>query len=45
LASCLIGATSLDQLRVNLDAAHLTLSEPVHKALDAVHAADPNPAP
>jgi aryl-alcohol dehydrogenase-like predicted oxidoreductase len=45
LASCLIGATSEAQLRANLDAGHLTLPDAVHKALDAVHTADPNPAP
>ena len=41
----LIGATSLEQLEVNLSSAGLTLSDDVLAAIEAVHADTPNPAP
>lgn len=43
VTSTIIGATSLDHLRVAIDAGHLTLSADVLAALDAVHAGNPNP--
>lgn len=45
LASAIVGATSLAQLDTNLGAAHLTLSDEVLAAIDAIHARDPDPAP
>lgn len=45
LASNLIGATTLDQLRANLASAAITLSPEVLAGIEAIHAADPNPAP
>ena len=43
--STIIGATSLDQLRENLDSAEVALSEEVLEKIDAVHRLYPNPAP
>lgn len=43
--SVLIGATTMEQLRVNIDSAALTLSPEVLKDIDAVHRAHPNPCP
>lgn len=43
VTSTIIGATSLDHLRVAIDAGTLTLSADVLAALDAVHAGNPNP--
>lgn len=43
VASTIIGATTLDQLRENIDAADLTLPQPVIDAIDAIHARLPNP--
>lgn len=45
VTSNIIGATTMDQLRSNLDSADLTLSKDVCEAIDAVHAEIPNPAP
>jgi aryl-alcohol dehydrogenase-like predicted oxidoreductase len=45
VASALNGATSLEQLRENLDSAELELSGEVRAAVDALHARLPNPAP
>ena len=39
------GATTLDQLRMNLDAMDLTLPTEVLRAIDALHAESPNPCP
>ncbi|WP_374438872.1 NADP(H)-dependent aldo-keto reductase [Pseudomonas panipatensis] len=45
VASALSGATSLEQLRENLDSVDLRLSDEVLAAIDAIHARLPNPAP
>jgi len=45
LTSNIIGATTLDQLQTNLGSADVTLSAEVEKAIEAIHAANPNPAP
>ncbi|MCG8316664.1 MAG: NADP(H)-dependent aldo-keto reductase [Pseudomonadales bacterium] len=41
----IIGATSMDQLKSNLESSQLKLSKEVIKALDAVHKEHPSPAP
>jgi aryl-alcohol dehydrogenase-like predicted oxidoreductase len=43
VASTIIGATSLAQLKENIDAAEVTLSAEVLAAIDAIHARLPNP--
>jgi aryl-alcohol dehydrogenase-like predicted oxidoreductase len=45
LTANIIGATSLEQLRDNLAAADLTLSDDVVAAIEDIHADIPNPAP
>lgn len=45
LSSNIIGATTLDQLRSNLDSLALTLSDEVIAGIDAIHKDQPNPAP
>jgi aryl-alcohol dehydrogenase-like predicted oxidoreductase len=45
LTSAIVGATTLEQLQTNLDAADLTLPDAVIEAIEAVHAAQPNPCP
>jgi aryl-alcohol dehydrogenase-like predicted oxidoreductase len=45
VTSNIIGATSLDQLKSNIDSASLTLSDELLKELEAVHIAQPNPSP
>lgn len=45
LTSAIVGATTLEQLRTNLDSIDLALPEPVIAAIEAVHAAEPNPCP
>lgn len=45
VASTLLGATTLDQLKSNIDSLHLELSEEVIQALDAVHNIYTYPAP
>jgi len=45
LTSNIIGATTLAQLRSNLRSIHLTLNEQILKEIDAIHTAQPNPAP
>ena len=44
-ASAILGATSMAQLKSNLDSAELTLSPDVLAQVEAVHARYPNPAP
>jgi aryl-alcohol dehydrogenase-like predicted oxidoreductase len=44
VASNIIGATSLDQLRENIDAADVKLSDDVLKEIDAIHTVMRNPA-
>jgi aryl-alcohol dehydrogenase-like predicted oxidoreductase len=43
VASTIIGATNLEQLKENIDAAQITLSDEVVKAIDAIHARITNP--
>lgn len=45
VASNIIGATNLSQLRENIDSANCVLSEDVLNAIDAVHAEISNPCP
>lgn len=45
LASNIIGATSLSQLKNNIDSIHLKLSDEVLSAIAAIHQQYPNPAP
>ncbi len=45
LTSNIIGATSMDQLRSNIDSASLTLSPDILEAIDAIHAQRSNPCP
>ncbi|MFA7239827.1 MAG: NADP(H)-dependent aldo-keto reductase [Sulfuricellaceae bacterium] len=44
-AGAIVGATTLEQLKSNLDSAELNLSTEVLEKIDAVHAKYPNPAP
>lgn len=44
-ASVILGATTLAQLKENLDSSELTLSAAVLEQIDAVHQLYPNPAP
>jgi aryl-alcohol dehydrogenase-like predicted oxidoreductase len=44
VTSNIIGATTLEQLKENIDSIHLTLTEEVLKAINKVHAEIPNPA-
>jgi len=43
VASTIIGATNLDQLKENIDAEQLALSDEVVAAIDAIHARYTNP--
>ncbi|MBX7056648.1 MAG: NADP(H)-dependent aldo-keto reductase [Leptospirales bacterium] len=45
MASVIIGATTMDQLRSNLASASLSLSVEVKKSIDEIHRQAPNPAP
>lgn len=45
VTSVIIGATTLTQLEENIAAADLSLSEDALRAIEAAHAADPNPSP
>ncbi len=45
LTSTIIGATTLQQLRDNIDSIGLTLSDEVIAGIEAIHAAHPNPCP
>ena len=45
LTSNIIGATSLEQLEENINSIDISLSEDIMKAINAVHAEIPNPAP
>ncbi|WP_339623029.1 aldo/keto reductase [uncultured Winogradskyella sp.] len=45
ITSNIIGATSLKQLEENIDSIEISLSKDVLKAIEAVHAEIPNPAP
>lgn len=45
VASTLIGATTLDQLKTNIESIELTLPGEVRRAIDKVHHRFPNPCP
>ena len=45
VTSTIIGATSMDQLKVAIDAFDLTWTDELEKAVNAIHAAQPNPCP
>ena len=45
VTSNIIGATSLEQLKENLDSVNLTIDRELEKRLDAIHAVHPYPAP
>jgi aryl-alcohol dehydrogenase-like predicted oxidoreductase len=45
LTSNIIGATSMEQLKENIDSADLKLSEEVLKGIEAIHGEIPDPAP
>jgi aryl-alcohol dehydrogenase-like predicted oxidoreductase len=45
MTSVIIGVTSVDQLECNLGSLDVTLSDEVLEGIEAIHAADPNPAP
>jgi len=45
VASCLIGATTMEQLKENIDAVELKLSDDIMAEIDAVHDCYPDPAP
>jgi aryl-alcohol dehydrogenase-like predicted oxidoreductase len=45
LTSTIIGATSMDQLKNDIDSVELTLPQQVLEAIEAIHTAYPNPSP
>jgi len=45
VTSCLIGATTMDQLRENIDAVEIELSKDLRSEIEAVHNQYPDPAP
>jgi len=45
LTSNIIGATNLDQLRLNLDSVNTILSDDVIQEIEAIHTQNPNPSP
>ena len=45
LTSNIIGATSMDQLKENINSIHVELSEEVLKGIEAIHNLRPDPAP
>jgi aryl-alcohol dehydrogenase-like predicted oxidoreductase len=45
VTSTLIGATTMGQLKANLDSVTTNLSEDVIQDIEAVHQAQPNPCP
>lgn len=45
VSSTIIGATTIDQLKENLDSVEVMLHQEILKDIDAVHARYPNPAP
>ncbi|RMS09651.1 Aldo/keto reductase, partial [Pseudomonas coronafaciens pv. coronafaciens] len=45
VTSNIIGATKLEQLKINLDSIDVTLSDEVIAGIEAIHTAQPNPAP
>ncbi|MCP1673095.1 aryl-alcohol dehydrogenase-like predicted oxidoreductase [Natronocella acetinitrilica] len=45
LTSTIIGATTTEQLRSNIDSARLTLNDAVLEGIETIHTAQPNPCP
>lgn len=45
VTSNIIGATKMDQLKLNIDSINIDLSDEIIKEINAVHAEIPNPAP
>ncbi|MGI0486920.1 NADP(H)-dependent aldo-keto reductase [Pantanalinema rosaneae CENA516] len=45
VSSTIVGASTLDQLKQNLDSVHVTLTEEILTAIDRIHSRYPNPAP
>ena len=45
VTSTIIGATNMEQLKENIDAFDITLSEEILKEVEAIHKQQPNPAP
>ena len=45
VTSNIIGATTLTQLKSNIDSIDLTLTDDVLEAIEAVHTRQPNPSP
>lgn len=45
VTSNIIGATSMQQLKENLDSIHVKLTDEVLRAIDALHISQPNPCP
>lgn len=45
LTSAIVGATTPEQLRTNLNSIDLALSDAAVEAIEAIHAAEPNPCP
>ena len=45
VTSNIIGSTTIEQLKSNIDSIHLTLSSEVLEAIEAVHTQHPNPSP
>src|SRR5690606_482702 len=45
VTSTIIGATSIEQLKQNIDSISLNLSDELLKGIEAIHVAQPNPAP
>lgn len=45
VTATIIGATSMDQLKTNIDAFDLVWTDELEKAVNALHAAQPNPCP
>ena len=45
VTSAIVGATTLEQLKHNLDSINLNLSEDVIQAIESIHRMHPNPCP
>ncbi len=45
LTSTIIGATTMDQLKTNIESVNIRLSEDVVQAIQAIHETHPNPSP
>ena len=45
VTSNIIGATTMEQLKENIDSINVELSDEVLEGIEAIHNASPNPAP